>query len=337
MGVVTRGLIAALLLCATASAQTPSPAPATSNPYGVLVEWSRLDDRAALRDTLTAVREAGIGWVRIDFFWRLLEPSPGRMRWAAYDAIVEAARDNGVAILGILDYSALWASRDPSGRDDKYPPRDPELFARYAEAVVGRYRGAVAYWEVWNEPDHGGFWKGSAEEYAALLARAYPRIKAANPAAQVLVGGLAQGGRSDPGFLDGLLAVCGRPDARCFDIFAFHTNFRTPADIERQFAENGQRLRAHGITAPVWITEASYTSDPRQQHVPGYEGGDDAQARYLVDTTTLSLKLGADRVFWATLYDYRKDAGVYTASGLRTVDGRAKPAYDAYRRLARGR
>ena len=321
-------------LACGASATAPGRA---SNPYGVLLDSGRTTDPAAIRETFVMVREAAIGSVRTPFLWALIEPTPGRFHWARYDAIAEAARANDIEILGILGLGTPWASRDPAARDDKLPPRDPELFARYVDATVARYRSSIAAWEVWNEPDHADFWKGSAEDYARLLALVYPRIKAANPAAKVVLGGLAQGGSHDPRFLDSVLAVCRTLGQRCFDVFAFHTNFRDEPALRRQFADNRRRLAAHGAAAPIWITEASYTSDPRHQRLRAYQGGDVAQGRYLVDHVSLSLALGAERVFWATMYDYREGYGEYTASGLMTADGRPKPAYGAYRRLATGR
>lgn len=290
-----------------------------------------------LRASFARAREAGIGWMRIDFFWHLIEPSPGRVQWARFDAITQAARANGISLLGVLDYTAPWASRHPAGGDHKQPPRDPASFARYAGQTVARYRDVVTAWQVWNEPDHPSFWKGSADEYARLLVLAYPAIKGANPAAQVVLGGLAEGGAADPRFLESVLAACRELGRPCFDIFAFHTNFRSPADVRRQFARNRQRLAAHGLAPPIWITEASYTSDARQQPLPGYQDGEAAQARYLTDTVALSVELGAARVFWATLYDYRTEHGRYTASGLLDVTGRSKPALEAFRQLTTGR
>jgi hypothetical protein len=325
-------LLALLLGLASMATAAPAP-PASSSSYGALLDFRRTEDPATLRASFEQARAAGIGWMRIDFFWHLIEPREGRLQWSRYDAITQAAKASGIRLLGILDYTAPWASRDPAGRDDKQPPREPASFARYALQTVERYRDTVAAWQVWNEPDHPSFWKGSAGDYARLLVRVYPAIKAANPAAPVVLGGLAEGGTADPRFLDSVLAVCRDLAHPCFDVLAFHTNFRSPADVRRQFATNRQRLAAWGVAAPIWVTEASYTSDARQQTLPGYQDGAAAQARYLADTVPLSLELGAARVFWATLYDYRAEHGRYTASGLLGVDGRSKPAYDALRRL----
>jgi hypothetical protein len=333
---IAAALVGAALLAGSVHLPAVS-APAGSGRYGVLMDFTRTADPRVMREALSRMRDAGIGWLRIDFFWHVIEPRPGELDWERHDAIVRAAKDHGIEILGILDYTAPWASRDPAARDDKQPPRDPALFGRYAASTVARYRDRVMAWQVWNEPDHAEFWKGSAEEYARLLAHVYPRIKTANPAATVVLGGLAEGGRYDPHFLDAVLPACRALGSACFDVFAFHTNFRDPAAVRRQFAANRERLAAQGRRPPMWITEASYTSDPRHQTVPGYRGGDEAQARYLAETIALSVELGAERVFWATLYDYRTSFGPYGMSGLLTVDGRPKPAWHAYRRLAAGR
>jgi hypothetical protein len=122
---------------------------------------------------------------------------------------------------------------------------------------------------------------------------------------------------------------------------AFHTNFRTMRAIQRQFVRNRSLLAKHGLDRPIWVTESSYTSDPRYQTLPGYEGDEASQARYLVDALSLTLSLGAERVFWAGLYDYDPGDAVagglsaYAASGLLRTDGRQKAAYSAYQRLAR--
>lgn len=337
MALTARALVTLMLLAISMGVGIATPAsPPASGTYGVLLDFKRTEDPATLRASFARARDAGVDWMRIDFFWHLIEPSQGRLQWSRYDAITQAAKANGITLLGILDYTAPWATRNPAARDDKQPPRDPASFVRYAAQTVERYRDGVAAWQVWNEPDHPSFWKGSAEEYARLLALVYPAIKAASPAAQVVVGGLAEGGAADPRFLESVLKVCRDIGQPCFDVFAFHTNFHSPADVRRQFATNRQRLGAFGLTPPIWITEASYTSDARQQTLPGYQDGEAAQARYLTDTVPLSLELGAARVFWATLYDYRAEHGRYTASGLLSVEGRSKPAYEAFRRLTAG-
>ncbi len=311
--------------------------PTSTNPYGVLISVGGHVDDPMLERMFERVADAGIGAVRTDFFWHLIEPTPGVFRWDRYDALTRAAQRHGVGVLGILDYSAPWASSDSAGRDLKYPPKEVAAFARFAAVTAARYRESVSRWEVWNEPDSREFWKGSPAAYASLLAASYRAIKSANPAATVLLGGLAQGGPHDPRFLESVLAACQRMRAACFDILTFHTNFRAPAEIRAQFLANRRTMERYGrAAAPIWITEASYTSDPRYQSLAGYRDGEAGQARYVDDTVSLTLALGAQRVFWAGLSDYDGgEDGPYAASGLVRADYRPKLAYEAYRTLAR--
>jgi hypothetical protein len=54
--------VAGLFLCSAASGGMPDSAtPRASNPYGVLVEFGRIDALAAPREMFTTVRDAGIG------------------------------------------------------------------------------------------------------------------------------------------------------------------------------------------------------------------------------------------------------------------------------------
>src|SRR5512145_713220 len=77
-----------------------------------------------------------------------------------------------------------------------------EEFGDFVFDAVQRYSAPpynVKYWELWNEPDvvnYLGCWGDEADPYyggsyyAEMLKVAYPKIKAADPEAQVLTGGL---------------------------------------------------------------------------------------------------------------------------------------------------
>ncbi len=335
-----------LLLALSVVPRPPSPlwtnaAAGSADPFGVLFSVGATVSADTIDRMFAEAQGLGVGWVRTDFFWDVIEPERGVFRWTVPDRIVQTAEAHSIQLLGILDYSARWASSDLAGLSDKYPPRQISDFARYVVAAVSRYRGTVSYWQVWNEPDIHGFWRGSAEQYAELLIVSYHAVKAANPASWVVLGGLAQGGDHQPAFLDRVLTVCRQRGEPCFDIMAFHTNFRTLRAIRDQFDRNRRTLAQYGFDRPIWITESSYTSDPRFQTVPGYEGGEASQARYLEDALTLSMSLGAQRVFWAELSDYNaRDAAAgglaaYASSGLLRSDGWQKPAYLTYQRLRR--
>src|SRR5437870_1143935 len=80
------------------------------------------------------------------------------------------------------------------------PPPPPARFAQFVAALAGRYSRApynVHAWEFFNEPDstyppnHTGGFGLYGDQYAALLRAAVPGIRAIDPQARVLLGGLA--------------------------------------------------------------------------------------------------------------------------------------------------
>ena len=61
------------------------------------------------------------------------------------------------------------------------------------ERLAARYRGRIRAWEIWNEPDNKGYWTGSVDEFAALVNISATSIRAANPEATLVLGGMAYG------------------------------------------------------------------------------------------------------------------------------------------------
>jgi len=90
------------------------------SPFGVLefLHWNhpwnnyKYGGREDLERTAALMKEAGAGWVRMDFLWSDIEPEPGRFELDKYDCIVDLLVKNNIQMLGILNYSAGWASPD---------------------------------------------------------------------------------------------------------------------------------------------------------------------------------------------------------------------------------
>ena len=82
-----------------------------------------------------------------------------------------------------------------SGAQGQYAqPASAAAFATWAGAVAARYgTKGVQYFEIWNEPNLAVFWSPTPDPaaYTADLKAAYAAIKAADPSAVVLSGGLA--------------------------------------------------------------------------------------------------------------------------------------------------
>ena len=184
-------------------------------------------------------RDAGVKWSREEFQWHRIEPRPGEFEWSYYDRMVETALDHGIQIYGLLAYWSSWAQA--------YTPEGIEAYARWAAAVVRRYRDRIRHWEVWNEPNIF-FWRGPRDMYADLLKKAYAAIKDVDPAAQVL--GLSTAGIDTP-FIARMLDL----DAP-FDALTIHP-YRKHLD-ETSFMRELREVRALVGGRPVWITEMGW-------------------------------------------------------------------------------
>jgi hypothetical protein len=157
-------------------------------------------------------KDAGNYWVRWTLFdWNKIEATPDVYDWSSVpDQQIQSAVSKGMKIIAIIKNVPEWARYTDKGAL-VCGPIDPDAlddFAQFTRDVVTRYRGFIHYWELGNEPDvdpdiHGagstpgyGCW-GDAEDpfyggrhYGNMLSQAYPQIKAADPSAKVLIGGL---------------------------------------------------------------------------------------------------------------------------------------------------
>ena len=72
--------------------------------------WLGADDATRqFRDLMAA----GVTSTREDIDWDHTEPSRGNFDWSRSDNLFTAASRTGIDVLGVLDYSASWASSQP--------------------------------------------------------------------------------------------------------------------------------------------------------------------------------------------------------------------------------
>ncbi len=222
----------------------------------------------------------GAKWVRYwdnggkGMHWSGIEPQRGEWNWAELDAYVERTLAAGMRPLVVLSCTPEWASSDTSygnyrGRGSFSPAKDLADWAEYCRRVAERYRGKVGHYEIWNEPNNSGlqprgyFFYAPPEKYLELLKAAYPAIKAADPAAQVLAP--SGTGHFFP-FLERIIELGG---GDYFDILSIHTYcIPFPPEIGYQF--NGEKSYLHRVSRsreilarfgklkPIWNTEIGY-------------------------------------------------------------------------------
>jgi hypothetical protein len=316
------------------------------SPFGINTALE--PDAADLEARLSAMQQAGIKWGRQDFTWKRIERTSGRYDWSGYDRLVSEFRRHGILLIGDLAYAPAF--HDP--RTDA----GVKAYAAFARAATEHYRDTVNCWQIWNEPN-GGFWKGTPEQYASLLAAAGKAIHEANPKAKVLALNMA--------FCDVLWAekILKLVPYDCFDVACFHP-YRPPSAPEEtldwweldQYVKSWHKpdlepnyplvhesflqqvdeliavMRRFGPPKPLWVTEICWNT-----HIHPYGTSELRQADLLVRfyvQAVASRKI--QKVFWWTL----ADTGVRQFDqadmvGLMRHDLSPKYSYNAYAFMTR--
>lgn len=261
----------------------------------------------------------GARWSRSWLSWDWVEPvrtDPPTYRWEPLDAILGAARRAGLEPIFLLGGNASWAAESFCG---PLYPQAQEAFVQFLQAAVARYKEppyAVRLWEIYNEPDSvfgpQGFCFGTRGWlYPETLRLAYEAIKAADPQALVLFGGLSydffvnEGGRFDPNFLDDALAAGAGP---YFDILAFHYY---PAFAERweafgpgvvgKAAYLRRELARYGLAKPLALTEIGRPTRGPATDPMTYD--EETTARFVIPALALARAADLAPIIWFTAVD----------------------------------
>jgi hypothetical protein len=319
------------------------------SPFGVLefLNWNhawnsyKYSSDADLEKVINLMKEARIGWVRMDFLWDEIEPEPDKFNFDKYDKIVDLLNKNKINILGILDYSASWAA---ACREWNCPPAYNELFVKYALKVIKRYKGKVKYWEIWNEPDSSTYWslQDGLKGYCALLKDVYIAAKKADPDCKILNGGLANG-------LSSVNRLYDNGAGPYFDILNIHI-FQSPLYKNSIKAVTAYPRLAYKVMSrngdgnkKIWITEIGCPGVRRGLTVNNWWLGKNPterqQAVWVKEVYSNLLKdANVEKIFWAFFRDCQDHwyNGV-DYFGLVRWDFSCKSAFFAYQEIVNSR
>jgi Cellulase (glycosyl hydrolase family 5) len=327
-------------------------------------------------DEFDQVQRAGAGWTRIAaVWWPDVEPVQGNMNWDALKPIESQllnADRNQLQVILVVRGTPAWAQQYPGIACGPIAKQYLASFADFVAALVARYRQApysVRYWELGNEPDIDrklvkpdslwGCWGDDTDPYygggayAQMLKVVYPRIKQADPSAQVLIGGLVldcdprplggcptEARRRPARFFEGILRALG---GRYFDGISFHS-YDYYDQVQGQYS-NKNFNSTSGKNGPVSIAKAAYLRRlmrwyrVRNKYLISTESAvlcnqckDDAgyemtKAYYVAEVNAAALSAGLRANIWYRLTD---DPG----TALMTNKLQAKPAYNAYGTVA---
>ncbi|HSZ70407.1 MAG TPA: Ig-like domain-containing protein [Solirubrobacteraceae bacterium] len=328
------------VLCAGAAA--PALAASATPAAGVNVGVG-----ATTPDT-PSLRALGTHWVRVFAEWPDLEPQPGTYSssWLYYYEQFFRSLPAGTKVIVDVVDTPQW---ETGSGDVNTPPASPEDYAAFVGGLAQRWAGRVAAYEIWNEEDNASWWAGGPNPaaYAALLKATYPVVKAADPGATVVLGGLTG---NDYPFLEGVYAAGAKGS---FDAVGVHTdtacNVASPSSFIREmdgrmmpdsflaYREVHAVMLANGDDKPIWMTELSWRTTSATCDEGAFAGqkpegvSDEQQAAYLAQAYHC---LAQDPYVQVALWFPLRDEGA-TVSGLLRANGSRKPAFAAMAAYAR--
>jgi hypothetical protein len=332
------------------------------------------------------VQQAGVYWVRRNaLLWSLVEPVEGERNWekvAPLEKELVSLSDKGLHLILIIRGTPLWAQKVPGYYCGQIAADKFDAFGQFLFDAVSRYSAPpynVQYFELWNEPDVPpgavppdmvyGCWgepdslNYGGEFYGRMLQTVYPKIKAANPDAKVILGGLlldcdpdhppettkGSGVRKDcisSRFLSGVLESGG---GASFDGLSFHSYDYYNRGLGKY--SNYNWGSAYSTSGPSLIAKVQYLLSVLDRYgvsdkflmntesalICGSTGKEDfclnedyqaTKAIYAVEALAAGGSVGLQANIWYSLNGWR-------GSELVDSDGNTLPAYEALQFYAR--
>jgi hypothetical protein len=244
--------------------------------------------------------------VKQRFTWGNMEPLPGEWAWTKADGVIDEIERRGMYVIARLDGPPDWAVRKPAHPTD--PPVDLAAWGEFCGTLAARYKGRIAGYQVWNEPNLNREWLGyppNATGYVTLLQTCAQAIRASDPDAVILSAGLAPTGTQLPDAIpdvDYLRMMYAAGASPWFDVLGLNApGYKWPPTISPDDAEAdpdiGQRwmvfrhvedMRAIMVQEgdahkQVALLEVGWTTDPRPDSPYHWHAvTEEQQAEYLV-------------------------------------------------------
>ena len=312
---------------------------------------------------LKLAKDAGFGWVKQSIEWRYVEPHvKGKLELDEPDRVVKAVNAAGLKLIARVDNQPVWA-RAAQDFPVIAPPDKLRDFGDYVGALATRYRGKIHGYEIWNEPNLAREWGNKPPDpkgYVELLKVAYKAIKAADPEAIVISGGLAPTTASgdiampDADFLKAMYAAGLKGSVDMVGVHAAGYKAppeTSPADIAKNPAYNhgeGAAGRIYGFRhvedlreimvsngdagTRIAITEMGWTADPRPDSpykwhsVTEAEKGDYLARAFKFAKANWSPWIGVSTVIYISAPHWtEKDEMYYWC--ITGPDGSVRPSY----------
>jgi hypothetical protein len=323
------------------------------------------------KSDLDKMGRAGVSWVRWPFLWRMIEPHRDAFDWSIPDKVIARFASRGISVLpevyGSADFAKRSSARPPlrpaSARREwkeflrasaeRYGP-DGTFWSESVEAIPSRYHDIcdcsdpsrpIKSWQIWNEPNLKSYFRPrpSARRYAALVRMSRRALTSVDPHAKLILAGLTSAGeQTSVQFLNRLYRT-GHGIKRQFDAVALNPYSARVSSLRTQLGRARRSMRRHhDRRTPLWITELGWSSS-RAPSPYKLNKGPRGQKRLLKRSFRMIRRHRRQwhvrRLMWFHWRDPDRTVpsgcGFCAHAGLIRHSGKPKPAFRAYRRIAR--
>ena len=241
-----------------------------------------------LYSQMADIKTLKFNWVRATFWFdtQYMPYQGASANYSRFDETINSAAAAGLQVVPILAYVPDWLRGNPNWKS--------VYINDYVIPVVRRYKGAVQYWEVWNEPDEMKYdaLNGSAEDYFDLLKQTSAAIKSIDPSAKVVAAATANitaDGMAKWEWTQKLINMG-------LSSYAHVLNIHYYADLEIELSSSGGPMVTNA-GMPVWVTET------------GYKGQGGQKSYFESNLAYIEKSIAPERIFW---YCYVEGEGMNT-------------------------
>lgn len=353
-------LPALIVLLLAAAAVTSAPAARAAVPN----EFFGVSARDAGGPDYRAIGEGGVGSARLLISWRAIQHGRDEpYRWTRTDKAIRTITNNGIRPVPVLFGSPKFISRNA---EKVRPPlgskEDREAWQRFARAAVDRYGPAGYFWNfypalrplapndwlVWNEQNARPFWRPepSAKDYGWLLRITNRAMQGLAIDPNLVTGGMFgfpvdKRSPRAKAFLRKLYKQRGAREA--IDGVAVHPYSGRVGGVMKQIKTARKVIRRSGDRgADLWVGEIGWASagSKRNDLVKNRRGQAKSLSKAYKRLLRKRKQWNIRSALWYTWRDFDgadQKCRWCPKAGLVNERLKAKPAWDAYRRLIRKR
>jgi hypothetical protein len=310
------------------------------------------------RDKALAQQQAvGVQLLRVTFDWSLMEIGPNNFDFSTYDRYVLDAAKHNIRFLPVLLKAPEFYSKKPGTRFAFQPKNNADM-ARWAVMLVDRYgpNGTlwqgnpgvtphpITSWQIWNEPNLKQYWypKPNASQYRSMLQTVGQAIKSRDPNAEIVTAGMPDSRLSTAIRLAPYLkALYKGGGSSAFDTLAINSYAVSPKFLVK-LMNTFRKLtnRIGGRSDKLWITEVGWCDKGIKSR---FCVGAKRQAKFIGQSVGLmKKKRSAWKLRGFVLFSWR-DGRPYIKgkdfwgnhTGLLSIKGKKKPAYNAFTRAVK--